>query len=162
MQVLQSRTSRRRCASSTCRPAVEYVRSGKKLAHHPVSCSSWSEVPGFSHILWMDEVLHHSETIVCWHAQGNHPSRVSVRNGFRPSTVLWADGPVNWGCCPFLREGSPTKIDYRKKNIGHPYSNLFTGRSSKSQNHVPFARARAQSLRLASSFLSCRCARASA
>ena len=29
-------------------------------------------------ILWMDEILHHLETmgnVVCWHLQGNHPFR---------------------------------------------------------------------------------------
>ena len=28
---------------------------------------------------------------------------------------------------PFFGEGSPTKIDYRKKGTGYPYSNLSTG-----------------------------------
>ncbi len=32
---------------------------------------------------------------------------------------------------PFVGEGAPTKIDYRKK-VGYPYSKLSTGKGSKS------------------------------
>ena len=50
---------------------------------------------------WMDEILHHLETIVCWYLQGNQPSRVSevARNGFRPSTVGRPKG-LNMGLPP--------------------------------------------------------------
>ena len=47
--------------------------------------------------------------------------------GFRPSTV---GPPVVPFLTPFFGwEGSPTKIDYRKKR--YPYSNLSTGAPSK-------------------------------
>ena len=69
-------------------------------------------------LLWMDEILHHLESILCWYLQGNHPSRVSevVQDFVHPQYVgvKWMDehgnlATVHFGILQGLQDRLPIR-----------------------------------------------------